>query len=149
MKYTILAVDDSPENLEVLKHLLVPQYLLRGAIDGSIALKIVASHPPDLILLDIMMPGMDGYEVCRQLQMDPVTSNIPVIFLTSQDTFQDEAKGLMLGAADFLMKPIDPKQLLTRIRVQLSRVARWKEREAVLLAKIANLEAELARLKRQ
>ena len=146
-KDTILAVDDSPEILDVLNGILVPQYVMKVAISGAMALEVATMQPPDLILLDIKMPIMDGYETCRQLKINSATENIPVIFLTSQDAFMDEAKGLMLGAVDFLMKPIEPKLLLTRIRVQLSQFARWKDREENLLSRIAILETELAELR--
>ena len=97
-KDTILAVDDSPKILDVLNGILVPQYVMKVAINGAMALEVATMQPPDLILLDIKMPIMDGYETCRQLKINSATENIPVIFLTSQDAFMDEAKGLMLGA---------------------------------------------------
>ncbi|MEO5333941.1 MAG: response regulator [Magnetococcus sp. YQC-5] len=146
-KESILAVDDSPENLDIIKNILVPDYNLKGAIHGQMALKIAAAFPPDLILLDIMMPDMDGYEVCRRLKADPLTADIPIIFLTAQDTILEEAKGLMLGAVDFLIKPIEPKLLVTRIRVHLSQNKKWQDREARLLERIRHLEAELAACK--
>lgn len=104
----ILAVDDTPENLDTVKSILVPDYIVKAAINGMVALKIAGRKPPDLILLDIMMPGMDGYEVCRQLKSDSGTANIPVIFLSGDQDSSSKAKGLELGAADFVTKPIDP-----------------------------------------
>ena len=107
-KAVILAVDDTPENLDTVKSILVPDYIVKAAINGMVALKIAGRKPPDLILLDIMMPGMDGYEVCRQLKSDSGMANIPVIFLSGDQDSSSKAKGLELGAADFVTKPIDP-----------------------------------------
>ena len=115
----ILAVDDTPENLDTVKSILVPDYIVKAAINGMVALKIAGRKPPDLILLDIMMPGMDGYEVCRQLKSDSGTANIPVIFLSGDQDSSSKAKGLELGAADFVTKPIDPVILKASIRKHL------------------------------
>jgi len=115
----ILAVDDTPENLDTVKSILVPDYIVKAAINGMVALKIAGRKPPDLILLDIMMPGMDGYEVCRQLKIDSGTAHIPVIFLSGDQDSSSKAKGLELGAADFVTKPIDPVILKASIRKQL------------------------------
>ena len=115
----ILAVDDTPENLDTVKSILVPDYIVKAAINGMVALKIAGRKPPDLILLDIMMPGMDGYEVCRQLKSDNSTAHIPVIFLSGDQDSSSKAKGLELGAADFVTKPIDPVILKASIRKQL------------------------------
>ena len=84
LRPTVLAVDDTPENLDVVKGILSDDYHIKVAVNGHIALKIAQSQSPDLILLDIMMPEIDGYEVCRQLKADPVTKDIPVIFLTAK-----------------------------------------------------------------
>jgi len=115
----ILAVDDTPENLDTVKSILVPDYIVKAAISGMVALKIAGRKPPDLILLDIMMPGMDGYEVCRQLKSDNSTAHIPVIFLSGEQDSSIRAKGLELGAADFVTKPIDPVILKASIRKHL------------------------------
>jgi putative two-component system response regulator len=115
----ILAVDDTPENLDTVKSILVPDYIVKAAINGVVALKIAARKPPDLVLLDIMMPGMDGYEVCRQLKSDSRTAHIPVIFLSGEQDSSSRAKGLELGAADYVTKPIDPVILKDSIRKQL------------------------------
>ncbi len=119
-KPVILAVDDTPENLDMVKNILIPEYVVKAAINGMIALKIASKKPPDLILLDIMMPGMDGYEVCRQLKNDSNTMHIPVIFLSGEHDSSSKAKGLELGAVDFVTKPIDPAILKASIRKQLS-----------------------------
>jgi putative two-component system response regulator len=115
----ILAVDDTPENLDTVKSILVPDYIVKAAINGMVALKIAGRKPPDLILLDIMMPGMDGYEVCRQLKSDNSTAHIPVIFLSGDQDSSSKARGLELGAADFVTKPIDPVILKASIRKHL------------------------------
>ena len=118
-KPVILAVDDTPENPDTVKAILVPEYVVKAAINGMIALKIAASIPPDMILLDIMMPGMDGYEVCRQLKSNSNTMHIPVIFLSGEQDTSSKAKGLELGAVDFIGKPIDAVALKTSVREHL------------------------------
>ena len=116
----ILIVDDTPDNLTLLGELLMPDYQVRVANSGPKALAAAVTAPlPDLILLDIMMPGMDGYEVIKQLKSNPETSDIPVIFITALDTCEDEAKGLELGARDYIPKPIRAPILLARVRGQL------------------------------
>ncbi|MEI6387178.1 MAG: response regulator, partial [Spirochaetota bacterium] len=106
---TILVVDDQQQNLVIMGDLLMGDYMVKIATRGETALRIARSdRKPDLILLDIMMPVMDGYEVCRQLKADPATSVIPVIFLTARIDEEDERKGLSLGAVDYITKPINP-----------------------------------------
>jgi CheY-like chemotaxis protein len=119
-KPTILAVDDTPENLDVVKGILADEYIVKAATSGAMALKIVEKQPPDLVLLDIMMPEMDGYEVCRRLKDDDVTRGIPVIFLTAMEQTTDEAKGFDLGAADYITKPVNPPILQARVRTHLA-----------------------------
>ncbi len=117
---TILVVDDTPANLSLMTGLLRDEYKVKAAIDGEKALRIAqASPPPDLILLDIMMPGMDGYEVCRRLKADPATRDIPVIFLTAKSGIEDEKMGLDLGAVDYITKPISPPIVMARVRNHL------------------------------
>lgn len=111
----ILAVDDTPENLDVVKGLLTPRFIVKAAINGMMALKIVEKHPPDLILLDIRMPQMDGFEVCRKLKANNATAAIPVIFLTGESDAEIQADALETGAAGFITKPIDPGALLAKI----------------------------------
>lgn len=121
VKPTILVVDDAPENIDVLRGLLHEQYLLRPAINGELALRLVQVTPvPDLILLDVMMPGMDGYEVCRRLKADPLTRDIPVIFVTAKTETEDEVQGLSLGAADYLTKPVVPAIVRARVSSQIA-----------------------------
>ncbi len=119
-KATVLVIDDSPDSLALLQGLLEDHYQVRLATTGQRGLEIAsAPKPPDLILLDIMMPVMDGYEVCRQLKAHPQTRHIPVIFLTAKSAEDDEQMGLDLGAADYITKPISPGIVLARLRTQL------------------------------
>jgi sigma-B regulation protein RsbU (phosphoserine phosphatase) len=119
-KFTVLAVDDTPENLDVVKGILASEYVVKVAINGKMALKIIEKQPPDLVLLDVMMPEMDGYEVCRRLKADPASRHIPVIFLTAMDQTRDEASGFELGAADYITKPVNPPILEARVRTHLA-----------------------------
>ncbi len=120
-KSTVLVVDDTPDNLTLMSNLLKDDYKVKIAIGGEKALKIAASDAsPDLILLDIMMPGMDGYEVCRRLKLDPKTLDIPVIFLTAKTEVEDEKKGLELGAVDYITKPISPPIVMARVKNHLA-----------------------------
>lgn len=120
-KPTILVVDDTPDNITLLCSLLGDQYRNKVATNGAKALKIAQSVPhPDLILLDIMMPEIDGYEVCRQLKADPATEHIPVIFLTAKTQEGDETKGFELGAVDYITKPIVPPILMARVHTHLA-----------------------------
>lgn len=123
-KKTILVVDDTPDNLSLMAGLLKDEYRVKLANNGEKALAAVrGAGPPDLILLDIMMPGMSGYEVCEQLKADPATQRIPVIFLTAMTATEDEKKGLDLGAADYITKPISPPILMARVKTQLENKA--------------------------
>jgi putative two-component system response regulator len=120
-KPTILVVDDTPDNLALMSSLLKDDYKVKIANGGEKALKIAASDsPPDLILLDIMMYGMDGYEVCQRLKRDPRTMDIPVIFLTAKTEVEDEKKGLELGAVDYITKPISPPIVMARVKNHLA-----------------------------
>jgi response regulator RpfG family c-di-GMP phosphodiesterase len=120
-KATILVVDDTPDNLALMHNLLKWDYHVKIASNGEKALKIAASGlPPDLILLDIMMPDMDGYEVCRQLKRDPGTMDIPIIFITAKTDEEDERKGLELGAIDYITKPISPPIVMARVKNHLA-----------------------------
>jgi putative two-component system response regulator len=120
-KSTILVVDDTPDNLILMSSLLKNDYQVKIANNGEKALRIASSDsPPDLILLDIMMPSMDGYEVCQRLKHEPKTMNIPVIFLTAKNEMEDEKKGLELGAVDYITKPISPPIVLARVKNHLA-----------------------------
>lgn len=141
-KATVLVVDDTPANLSLMTGLLRDIYKVKAAIDGEKALRIAQSDaPPDLILLDIMMPGMDGYEVCRRLQANPVTRDIPIIFLTAKAGIEDEKMGLELGAVDYITKPISPPIVLARVRNHLA----LKASADFLRNKADFLEAEVVR----
>ncbi len=118
-KRKILIVDDVPTNITVLTEILMSDYKMLCATNGKDALKLAASSVPDLILLDIMMPDMDGYEVCRQLKSDDRTKNIPVIFLTAKNEEEDEVKGLELGAVDYISKPFSSVILKHKARIHM------------------------------
>ncbi|HJO92072.1 MAG TPA: two-component system response regulator [Victivallales bacterium] len=115
----VLIVDDTETNIDILVDTLEDSYELRVAMDGETALKDVKEYPPDIILLDIMMPGMDGYEVCAKLKSDGETSNIPIVFLTAMSEENDEEKGLELGAIDYITKPFSPKLVKSRVKNHL------------------------------
>src|SRR5215831_13013601 len=112
-RMTVLVVDDTPANIHILVNLLSSDYRTKVATNGEGALKLALKEPqPDLILLDVFMPGMDGYELCRQLKANPVTASIPVLFVTGTASEDDVSKGRSLGAEGFLMKPLDPNTVL-------------------------------------
>jgi len=119
-KPIILVVDDTPTNIDVAKNILSEQYFVQAAINGEMALKIIEKNRPDLILLDIIMPGIDGYHVCQQLKTNPKTHDIPIIFLTVKADVEDEMKGLGLGAVDYITKPISPPILKERVKTHLT-----------------------------
>ena len=141
VKATILVVDDTPDNLTLMSSLLNELYQVKIANGGKRALKIAMSEtPPDLILLDIMMPNMDGYEVCERLKLNPNTANIPVIFLTAKTEIADEQKGLELGAVDYITKPISPPIVLARVKNHLALQEKNKAlKNAISIAEKANL----------
>lgn len=120
MKETIVIIDDIPQNLALLDNILKPLYKIRAATNGKTALKIIEMERPSLILLDIMMPGMDGYEVCRRLKDNPETRNIPVIFVTAKGQTDDETFGLSLGAVDYIHKPVNVSILQARVKMHLA-----------------------------
>ena len=140
-KQTILVVDDTPENIDLLTEVLDPHYRTRVAINGEKALKIAFSNtPPDLILLDIMMPGMDGYEVCKSLKENPGTQGIPVIFVTAMSEVADEKKGLEMGAVDYIAKPISPAIVLARVKTHLALYDQTRHLETMVEERTAELE---------
>lgn len=120
---TILVVDDAPTNLNLVAGLLNRDYRVQLAASGQKALTLARRSPPDLILLDVMMPDLDGYEVCRQLKADPRTASVPVIFLTAMQEAADEARGFEVGGADFIHKPISPAVVQARVRTHLQNKA--------------------------
>ena len=113
---TVLVVDDTPANIQLLAELLKEKYKIKAATSGEKALLIAAKIPqPDLVLLDVMMPEMDGYEVCRLLKENSATSHIPVVFVTGHASAEDRQRGLALGAVDYLSKPVAPDTLLNMV----------------------------------
>ncbi|BCR24510.1 response regulator [Aquipseudomonas alcaligenes] len=128
----LLVVDDEPANLQVLRHILQEDYRLLFAKDGAKALELAAREKPELILLDVMMPGMTGYQVCAQLKATPATSAIPVIFVTALADVEDEAQGFAVGAVDYITKPVSPAIVKARVRTHLSLVRVEELRETRL-----------------
>lgn len=118
----LLLVDDEPANLQVLKQILQDHYRLLFARDGEKGLALARAETPDLILLDVMMPDMTGFDVCRTLKTDPQTARIPVIFVTALNDARDEARGFAAGAVDYMFKPVSPAIVLARVRTHLSLV---------------------------
>ncbi len=141
-KQKILIVDDTPENIDILGEILT-DYKKFIAINGERALKLAKDKLPDLILLDIMMPGMDGFEVCTKLKEDNITKDIPVIFITAKNQIEDEVKGLELGAVDFIAKPISPPIVLARVKNHLE----LKNSREKIEIKNKELDATLKELK--
>lgn len=139
---TVLIVDDNPENLTVLGELLCDRYMVRAANSGARALQLASQTPlPDLILLDIMMPGMSGYEVLERLRETELTRGIPVIFTTAMDADEDEQRGIVLGAVDYITKPLRPAIVLARVHAHLElKMARDR-----LQRMNESLEAEVSR----
>jgi DNA-binding response OmpR family regulator len=120
-KPKVLIVDDTPENIQVLMGTLKDQYAIVAAINGEKALKMALADPkPELILLDIMMPGMDGFEVCRRLKADTATQDIPVIFLSALDDTSNKVKGFSVGAVDYISKPFQPEEVHVRVNTHLT-----------------------------
>ncbi len=144
----MLVVDDMPDNLSLMSELLKDLYRVKVANNGEKAIKIVGSdNPPDLILLDIMMPGLSGYEVCTIIKNDPKSRDIPIIFLTAMSATEDEKKGLELGAVDFITKPVNPPIVLARVATQLHVKATadfLKDKAVYLESEVSKRTKELA-----
>ena len=137
---TILLVDDIVDNIDILNSILLPHYHTRIALNGERALKIVGSaNPPDLILHDIMMPGLNGYEVCQRLKDNPDTRDIPIIFITAMSEVEDEQHGLELGAVDYITKPVNPAIVLARVRTHLALYDQNRERARQVRERTADL----------
>lgn len=118
--YSVLVVDDTVENIDILTGVLKDEYNVKAATNGNAALKIAEKTLPDIILLDVMMPEMNGYEVCRRLKENPVTKKIPVIFVTAKDQEGDEVMGFSVGAVDYITKPISPSIVKARIKTHIA-----------------------------
>ncbi|MBV8071160.1 MAG: response regulator, partial [Acidobacteriaceae bacterium] len=143
-KKTVLVVDDAPSNIQVVNSILKDHYKVRIATNGTKALEMVrVAPPPDLILLDVMMPGMDGYEVCTHLKTDPETKDIPVIFLTGQTDTEDETHGFEVGAVDYVHKPFSPAVVKARVNTHL--VLRGVRQQLALQLLAIQKELETAR----
>ena len=146
MPATILVVDDEPANRELMEALLEPQgYAVLSAEDGEEALDLFAKHQPDLLLLDVMMPKMDGVEVCRRIKKNPETRLTPVVLVTALSALDDRVRGLEAGADDFLAKPVERSELMARVRALLSLKAHTDElerAESVLFALAQSIEGK-------
>ena len=138
----ILVVDDTPTNLDIMREVLSPHYRVRLAKNGREALILSQKQLPDLILLDIMMPDMDGYEVCRRLKSNPMLADIPVIFVTAMSEQDDERKGFDVGAVDYITKPIRPAIVLARVKTHLS----LHNQHVMLEAKVEQRTEELRQM---
>jgi len=136
---TVMVVDDTPENIDVLVGILRDDYRLKVARSGAQALNVVRNRPPDLILLDVMMPEMDGYEVCRRLKADATTRHIPVIFVTAKSDVVDEVQGLGLGAVDYISKPVSPPLVRARVATHLALYDTNRELERRVMERTAQL----------
>ena len=119
-KLVILIVDDTPLNIEVLLGILKEKYRVKVATNGEKALKIVNTSPPDLVLLDVMMPGMDGYQVCQTMKNTPATATIPVIFVSAKVESNEKQKALDLGAVDYITKPVNPVEILNKVQIHIN-----------------------------
>ena len=135
-KHTILVVDDTKENIDVLSGLLIDDYSVKFALNGKMALKIAEKFHPNLILLDVMMPNMNGYETCKRLKENIITSDIPVIFVTAKVEISDEKKGFEVGAVDYISKPIQPMIVKSRIKTHLEIADREKHLERLVEDKV-------------
>ncbi len=147
----ILVVDDMIDNIEILGSILRPDYEVIMAMSGQKALQLASGDPPpDLILLDIVMSGMDGCEVCRELKLNQQTARIPVIFVSARDEEIDEVNGLALGAVDYIVKPVSPAIVKARVKTQLSLTAamRQLERQNVVLQDNIRLREDIERIAR-
>ena len=139
---TILVADDSPQNIELLSRVLGQDYRIKVATSGDKALKIAYSEePPDLILLDIMMPDLSGHEVCRRIKANPDRRRIPIIFVTAMSTVEDESLGLSLGAVDYITKPISPPLVQARVRTHLALYDQTRELERMVAQRTSELVA--------
>jgi putative two-component system response regulator len=140
-KASILIVDDTPSNLDVLREVLGGRYALKLATGGERALEIArGDNPPDLVLLDIMMPGMDGYAVCRKLKSAEATRRIPVIFVTAMQEIADETRGFDTGCVDYIIKPVSPPLVLARVDTHLKLYRQEQHLRALVRERTAQVE---------
>lgn len=142
LKPAILVVDDTPDNIQIIHGILSEKYQIRAATSGSKALQLAQILPrPELILLDVMMPEIDGFEVCRRLKRNPATSSIPVIFVTAKTDSIDERTGFELGAVDYISKPISPSILKVRVETHLALANQARQLEALVQQRTLELES--------
>lgn len=147
---TVLAVDDTPAQLSLTASLLQPHWRVQLAVSGHKALELAQRRAPDLVLLDVMMPGLDGYAVCRRLKADPRTADVPVIVLTALARAEDEIAAFEAGAADHVIKPFTPAALVARVRAQLALKAaqdRLRDHNAALAGELAMRRREVEALR--
>jgi two-component system, sensor histidine kinase and response regulator len=148
---TILLIDDTPEDIAVLREVLKGDYRVQAAISREAAMRIAAGSPrPDLILLDVMMPDTDGYQLCRELKADPATRGIPVIFVTSRDAAESEAEGFAAGCVDYIAKPVNPLLVRARVRthVELKLAREDLEKQNEILRDNVRLREEVEAINR-
>jgi len=148
-KTIVLVVDDAPDNLDIMGYILRGQYKVKSALSGERALQIARKNPqPELILLDVMMPEMDGYDVCRELKADARTAHIPIIFVTAKSDTEDEQKGLDCGAVDYITKPIQPVIVLARVKthIKLCQVLQDLKEKNAELNQVAQLRDDIDRI---
>lgn len=139
---TVLVVDDQPDNIDILRGILHPKYRVKAATSGLKALDICQrADAPDMVLLDVVMPDMDGYTVCQALKQNPATQSIPVIFVTSKDSTKDESYGLQLGAVDYITKPIHPAVVSARVKTHLDLADQARHLEALVSERTSELQA--------
>jgi PleD family two-component response regulator len=141
----LLLVDDTPNNLRLLSAMLTEQgYEVRRVVNGQMALKTAQANPPDLILLDIKMPDMNGYEVCQRLKIDPITRDIPVIFISALDEVLDKVKAFAVGGVDYITKPFSEEEVFARVENILT-IRQLQQRVTWLEEQLAEREIELRR----
>lgn len=151
MSADIIIADDTPENLTLLRDLLTQEgYRVRPVLQGELALRIARKEPPDLILLDVLMPGLNGYETCERLKADPLTADCPVLFISALDGTSDKVRGFQVGGLDYITKPFRQEEVLARVRTHLALRAAQKMLKAqnTALVAAANLQADVERILR-
>lgn len=138
--FSVLIVDDEPANIDILKGVLSPHYQVKVASSGHVALRVVERFTPDLILLDIMMPGIDGFEVCKKIKATSTLAKIPIIFVTALGQGEDEEKGFALGAVDYITKPISPPLVLARVKTHITLAHQMRVTEVQVKERTAQLQ---------
>eukprot|EP01156_Anaeramoeba_ignava_P007299 Anaeramoba_ignava/a351407_4.p1 GENE.a351407_4~~a351407_4.p1 ORF type:complete len:346 (-),score=-27.87 a351407_4:85-1122(-) len=139
-KFKVLIIDDQVENIDILKGILEDLYIIYAIKDSTKVLNFIGKNPPDLILLDIMMPGINGYDICSELKKDPEHSKIPVIFITADNSSYSEEKGLQLGAVDYITKPINPPIVRARVKTHLELYSLRQELEEKVILRTKQIE---------